>query len=340
MIPFKLHTGDTIAVFSPSSPATKTAKKRYLRGKHYLEAKGFHFLKGSLTGKQDFYRSGTILERAEELNALIRNPKVKCIMAAIGGMNSNALLPYIDYETLRKNPKIIIGYSDVTALLLGIYAQTGLITYYGPTVVASFGELPPFVDQTYKYFSNIFLEEVALPYILPKPAYWSDEYIPWDTQDHSKVKRENKWITLQEGQATGRLIGGNLNTMQGIWGSPYMPTIEKGDILLIEDSLKDAATIERSFNLLKLNGVFDRIGGLILGKHELFNDNGSGRKPYDILKEVIGDLTFPILAEFDCCHTHPMLTLPIGTWVTLDATNQTVTLVSPFIQNSDVEVSI
>ena len=128
--------------------------------------------------------------------------------------------------------------------------------------------------------------------------------------------------------------------MQGIWGSPYMPTIEKGDILLIEDSLKDAATIERSFNLLKLNGVFDRIGGLILGKHELFNDNGSGRKPYDILKEVIGDLTFPILAEFDCCHTHPMLTLPIGTWVTLDATNQTVTLVSPFIQNSAVEVSI
>ena len=118
-----LQTGDCIAVFSPSSPATLTAQKRYLRGKHYLEQKGFHIIEGTLTGKSDFYRSGTILERAEELNTLIHNPEVKCIMAAIGGMNSNSLLPYIDYEALIHNPKIIIGYSDITALLLAIYQK-------------------------------------------------------------------------------------------------------------------------------------------------------------------------------------------------------------------------
>ena len=128
------------------------------------------------------------------------------------------------------------------------------------------------------------------------------------------------------GAATGTLIGGNLNTMQGIWGTKYFPEITDGTILMIEDSLKDAATVERSFSLLKCAGIFERISGLILGKHEKFDDMGTGRQPYEILQEVMGDVDFPVLAEFDCCHTHPMLTVPIGAKVRLDADAQTVTL--------------
>lgn len=327
----KLNVGDSIAVFSPSSPATVTAQKRYLRGKHYLEQKGFKVVEGELTGKRDFYRSGSIKERANELNSLIHNKDVKCIMAAIGGMNSNSLLPYIDYEELKKNPKIIIGYSDVTALLLGIYAKTGLITYYGPAMVASFGEFSPFVDWTYDYFMNILMGKVDIPYSPLMPSSWTDEYINWETQDASKKPCHNEWITLNSGRVSGRLIGGNLNTIQGIWGSEYMPQINEGDILLIEDSLKDAATIERSFSLLKLNGVFDKIGGLILGKHELFDDCGTGKKPYEILQEVMGIVDFPILAEFDCCHTHPMITMPIGCKVELDSERKIVTIIDEFI---------
>ena len=112
--------------------------------------------------------------------------------------------------------------------------------------------------------------------------------------------------------------------MMGIWGTEYMPEIKNGDILFIEDSLKDCATIERSFSLLKLSGVFDKVSGIILGKHELFNDNNTGRKPYEILLEVMGDTKIPFLADFDCCHTHPMITLPIGCKVKLDATNKRV----------------
>ncbi len=326
IIPPKLNIGDTIAVFSPSSPATVTAKKRYERAKDFLQAKGFNLLEGNLTGKKDFYRSGSIKERAHEFNALISDPNVKCIISSIGGMNSNSLLPYIDYAQLKKTPKIIIGYSDVTALLLGIYARTGLVTYYGPAIVASFGELPPYVDMMFDYFEQMSIEPKTAPYTLPTPPVWTDEYINWETQDCSKKAVDNKLVTLQSGKATGRLIGGNLNTMQGIWGTPYMPQIHEGDILFIEDSLKDCATIERSFSLLKLSGVFDRIGGLILGKHELFDDCGSKRKPYEILQEVMGNVNFPVLAEFDCCHTHPMLTLPIGCQATLDADNQTLTI--------------
>lgn len=326
-----LHEGSTIAVFSPSSPATATAKKRYLRGKLYLENKGFRVIEGSLTGKNDHYRSGSIQERASEFNKLIYNPDVNCIMAAIGGMNSNSLLPYIDYEYLKHSPKIIIGYSDVTALLLGIYEKTGLVTYYGPAMVASFGEYSPFVDLTYEYFSNIVREKANVPSILPRPDYWTDESINWETQDRGKNEYPNEWITVNPGKAVGRLIGGNLNTMQGIWGSPYMPKIGQGDILFVEDSLKDAATIERSFSMLKVNGIFDHISGLILGKHELFDDCGTGKKPYQILKEVIGEVDFPILADFDCCHTHPMLTLPIGCKIELDADKQKVSILEDYI---------
>lgn len=328
MRPPKLCPGDCIGIFSPSSPATATAAPRYERAKAYLQSKNFRIVEGSLCGKQDFYRSGSIQARAEELNQLLRDPQIKCIMSSIGGMNSNALLPYIDYEAFRQNPKIVIGYSDVTAILLALYAKTGITTYYGPAAVASFGEYPPFVDTTYESFHKLLCADINLPYTYDKPEFWTEEFIDWNTQDRSKQKNENQWLSLSSGKTTGRLIGGNLNTMQGIWGSPYMPAIEKGDILLIEDSLKDIATVERSFAFLKINGIFDQIGGLILGKHELFKDLGTGRKPYEVLMEVMGEPQFPILADFDSCHTHPMLTLPIGAKVCLDSDHKTLTLLN------------
>ena len=328
----RLEKGDLIAIYSPSTPATYTAPKRFTRAKAFLENKGFKILEGNLTGKEDFYRSGSIKERAEELNELIRNPEIKCIMSTIGGMNSNSLLPYLDYEAFIKNPKLMIGYSDVTAILLGIYAKTGITTFYGPALVPSFGEFEPFVSVTYDYFKEMLEENQHLPYSVKKPLYWSDELINWEAFTKDKELRKNDWICVNEGKVSGRLIGGNLNTMTGIWGSEYMPEIKKGDILFLEDSLKDAATVERSFSLLKINGVFDKISGLILGKHEQFNDKGTERKPYEILLEVLDGLDIPFLADFDCCHTHPMLTMPIGIEIELDATNREIKLLERWIK--------
>jgi len=247
----KLKVGDSIGIFSPSSPITYSCPKRFARAKKYLQNKGFKIVEGTLTGKYDFYRSGSIMERAEELNNLIRNTEIKCIMTTIGGMNSNSILPFIDYDEFKMNPKIIVGYSDATAILLAIYAQTGISTYYGPALVASFGELPPFVDSTYNYFQKILIDKTKIPYVFEIPEYWTDEYINWESQDKSKEKKENYWITVYGGIVRGRVIGGNLNTMEGIWGSKYMPEIKHGDILFIEDSLKDSATIERSFSFFK-----------------------------------------------------------------------------------------
>jgi len=328
----RLKIGDKIGMYSPSSPVTFTVPNRFKRAKSFLENKGFEVIEGNLTGKSDFYRSGSIKERAEELNELIRNPDVKCIMSSIGGMNSNSLLPYIDYEAFKNDPKIMIGYSDVTAILLAIYAKTGITTFYGPAFVASFGELEPFVEYTYRYFIDMLVTPQLLPYYLPKPPFWTDEFISWETQSESKVKKENEWVCVNSGKTRGRLIGGNLNTIQGIWGSEYMPAIQDGDILFIEDSLKDAATIERTFSMLKVNGVFDRVSGIVLGKHELFNDCGTGRKPHEVLQEVMNDIKKPILADFDCCHTHPMLTLPLGAIVEMDSGNRTISIINEWIE--------
>ncbi len=193
-------------------------------------------------------------------------------------------------------------------------------------MVASFGEFPPFADYTYQYFKELLINETSYPHTFKTPPFWTEESIDWETQDRAKEKIENQLVTVYGGTTRGRLIGGNLDTMQGFWGSEHMPTIKDGDILFIEDGFKDPATIERSFSLLKLNGVFEKISGIILGKHQLFDDWKTGRQPYEILLEVLGDKKMPFIAEFDCCHTHPMLTLPIGCEIELDATNKKVTI--------------
>lgn len=329
----RLSLGETIGFFSPSSPVTVTAPERFKRAKQFLEQKGFVLQAGRLTEQADYYRSGTIQDRADELNQLIRDPNVRCIMSTIGGNNSNALLPYIDYDALRQDPKIIIGYSDVTALLAGIYTKTGLITFYGPALVASFGERAPLVEQTYQSFHSLCLNPPNLPYRYSLPEYWTDERLNWDhiQVDRAKALYKNHCEFMGSGIIEGRVLGGNLNTLSGIFGTPWMPDIAQGDILFIEDSLLNIATVERSFSHLKLSGIFDKVSAVILGKHELFDAAGSGRQPIDVLREVLGDQKLPIVNGFDCCHTHPMLTLPLGTRIKIDFGQGSVSLLDQYL---------
>jgi muramoyltetrapeptide carboxypeptidase LdcA involved in peptidoglycan recycling len=330
ILPYKINKGDTIGIFSPSYPASAAWTGNTSGDVSFLKEKGFNIKFGSLTGKRDFYRSGSIRERAAELNELIASPDVKCIMAVAGGYVSNSLLPYIDYEYLRGNPKIIIGFSDVTAILLAIYAKTGLITYYGP-VLSCFGRKPPVHYETYNYMNSIICEPHEIPYTFPVPAYWTEDYIDAD-EDIEYTMYENNMVALNSGVSEGRLIACNLNTLMGFMASEYMPKIEKGDILLIEDKFLDAETAEREFSMLKVNGIFDKIGGLIIGKQIDFNDCGTGKKHYEILQEVMGEVNFPILAEFDCSHSMPMLTVPIGCKIRLDATKKQVTLLESWVK--------
>lgn len=320
----RLQIGDKIGIFTPSSPASVTAKARYERAKTFLEEKGFVIVGGKLTGKSDNYRSGSPKERAEELNELLNDPDIKMVMSMIGGTNSNSMLPYIDYEAFKRNPKLVVGYSDATAILLALYAKTGITTYYGPALVPSFGEFEPLVQDTYAFFETYFIKDIALPFEFPIAPYWSDEPVNWLEKTTEKALYPNEWITVQPGIAEGRLIGGNNNTMYGFIGTPYFPDIKEGDILLIEDCMKNASIVEKNLAMLKLHGVFDKVSGIIVGKHEKYDDLGTGKKPLDLLIEQLDGINIPILAEFDSCHTHPMHPIAIGKKVRLDATNRKV----------------
>ncbi len=350
LLPPPLAPGDAIGFFSPSAPATAFAPTRFERARRFLEQRGHRLVAGQLTGASEGYRSASPRARAEEFNALIRDPRVRCVMSVIGGSNSNGMLPHLDFEALRRDPKIIVGYSDVTALLLGIHARTGLVTFHGPALVASFGELPPLVDETWDAFAAVVGGPGRGRLELPVPPRWTDQRIEWEQQREPKDTRPNAVRVHVGGGGAGdgaggggggvirgRLIGGNLNTMGGIWGSPFMPEIRRGDILLLEDSLKDIATVERSFTMLAINGVFDRVAAVLLGKHELFNDAGTGRSPMDVLRETLDGRPVPVLEGFDSCHTHPMLTVPLGVTAEVDLDRGTVSLVGPWLAEAGAD---
>ncbi|MFD1738467.1 S66 peptidase family protein [Bacillus salitolerans] len=322
--PNALKNGDTVGIITPSSPAPVLFKERYRRGLTQLEKMGFKIIEGSCSKEIQAYRSSSIRARAEEINELIYNDDVKAIISTIGGLNSNSLLPYIDYEYLKSSPKVVMGYSDVTALLLGIYAKTGLTTFYGPAIVPSFGEFPEMLPKGKEYFEDIVKLKKRAPFSLEVPLEWTEERLDWNSQIRGKEMSKNEgWITLREGNATGRLIGGNLNTMSGFMGSEFFPIL-KGAIFFIEDSSKDMAIQERSLSMLKVAGVFDEIAGLIIGKHEHFNDLGSPFSLNELIIEIIGDTNIPILSNVDIGHTFPSHVFPIGIEVNLDATKGTI----------------
>ncbi|WP_409252753.1 S66 family peptidase [Bacillus sp. SCS-153A] len=323
--PEKLKKGDTIGIITPSTPAPVLFNERYQRGLNQLRKMGFNVIEGKCSKSSQGYRSASIRDRAEELNEFIRDEEVKAIISPIGGTNSNSLLPYIDYETLKKNPKIIMGYSDVSALLLGIHAKAGLVTFYGPAIVPSFGEYPEMLPKGREYFENTVMKPLESPYMLEIPSEWTEEMLDWRTQDRAKKLVPNSgWNSLRKGKVRGKLIGGNLNTMSGIIASEYFPDL-KGAILFIEDSFKDMAIQERSLSMLKLAGVLDEIEGLIVGKHEHFNDCDAPFTFEDLLLEIMGDCQIPILTNVDIGHTFPSHVFPIGIEAELDADNGKIT---------------
>jgi len=309
-----------IGYFSSSTPITKISPIRFARAKQFLLGKGFELEAGTLTGKSDYYRAGSIKDRADEINQLIHDDTVDILMGTIGGMNTNSVLEYLDFDYLEKHPKMVVGYSDTTAFLLAVTVKApDCRVLYGPALVASFGEFSPLVDYTYQAFEKIITAKDNQTITIAAPKEWTDEPINWDDFTHEKKMEKNQWHYTDTPVLEGRIIGGNLNTMTGIIGSKYYPTFTKDDVLLIEDAEKDAAIIERSFAMLKNYGVFDQVKGIILGKHALFDDLGTGRQPIDILLEVLGDKKLPIIYDYDSSHTVPMITTPLQAQIKIDA---------------------
>ncbi len=329
----KLDIGSTIGIMSPSCPITYDAPYPARIAENYLKSKGFRIIKGNLYGKIDStYRSGSIKNRAEELNELIHNDEVDCIMAAAGGYVSISMLPYIDYDYLKEHPKVIVGHSDITSLLLAINEKCGFPTFYGPNFVTSFAHKKYYQDCALNSFLNIINHSES--YTILKPEYYTDESTDWYTTEkafNKNLENEkailNEWKTVVPGVAKGRLIGGNTDNFSLLYGNPYCSEVQDGDVLFLENINEEADFFERVISSLYIHGIFDKISGLILGKPKGYKDIGSGKSELDILFEIVVNPRFPVLADVDCGHTVPIITLPIGAEIKMDADKKEITII-------------
>lgn len=314
--PLPLKPGDTLGVFTPSSPAYVWNEGLFVNGIKNLENLGFNVKLGHLTAQRasQGYRSGTQQERAHEFMALIEDPDVKGLISTIGGSNSSSMIPFLDFEKIRSSQKVICGFSDVTSLHLAILKYSGLRTVYGPSVMCWFGEWPDGVPQSSQWFLDAVsasTKKNAFQKITP-PDLWSNHKRDWSNGDWKNLPRNwqknEGWKVLNAGAAEGEILALNLNTLVSAAGTPHWPDFEN-KILLIEDMEAPLSRTERHLQQLKFIGVFDQIQGLLIGKPEFYNQEGAPFHYEALLQEVIGPRSYPIISNFDCSHTVPMISI-------------------------------
>lgn len=310
MIPAKLKSGDEVRVIAPSrsmailgedckSLATRRLKELGLKvtfGKHVMEA-------------DSDYLAASVEARGEDLNEAFKDKNVKAILTVIGGFNSNSILDYIDYEAIKENPKIFCGFSDITALSNAIHAKTGLVTYSGPHY-SSFGMLKGF-EYTLEYFKKMFFEEEEFE--IKASENWSDDAWFIDQENRKFEKHEGMFI-INEGEAEGNIVGGNLCTLNLLQGTQYMPNIENKILFLEDDNLSgDVFLMEFDRNLQSLMHMpeFKTVKGIVLGRAEVASCM-TVEKWTKLIKNKPELAHIPVIGNANFGHTTPIMTFPVG----------------------------
>ncbi len=296
--PPKLKQGDLVGIISPaSSPDDLT---RIERGVKYFEKIGYRTIVGENVGQYRGYLAGDDDNRISDLHKMFSNKDVKAIFTVRGGYGSPRLLDRINYNLIKKNPKVFVGYSDITALHLAFYQKAGLVTFAGPMVAVDFhNEVSPFTEEIFWGMVTSNKKIGRLP-----------------------VPLDEKLFTLIKGSTEGRLIGGNLALVLSLAGTEYMPPF-KDKILFLEDIGENPYRIDRMLNQLKLMKVFKQIKGVILGTFTDCNENDPEKRSLS-LNEVIFDyfskFKIPVIYNFQHGHIKNNITLPMGLKYKLNAT--------------------
>lgn len=264
---------------------------------------GFNVKEGKHARAKFGYFAGKDKQRAQDLNTMFADPEVDAIMPFRGGWGANRILDFIDYELIANHPKILVGYSDITSLLLAIYAKTGLITFHGPVA-----------KSIWTYFTAGQFQKIlsrAGKHSLKRPA--GDQY-----EQYSPL------TTITSGTASGRLVGGNLTVLTAMIGSDYLPDWN-GKILFLEDVGEDIYRIDRMLTQLKLSGVLDQISGFIFGQCTgCAHSEPRGFTLNEILNQHIQPLGIPAYSGALIGHIDDMQTLPVGLSVKINAENGTI----------------
>ena len=313
-IPPKLRPGDTVRVIAPSrSRAMVNEHDHSALIEQRLNALGLTVGYGAHVDERDAFDSSAIMSRVDDLHAAFADPQVAAILTVIGGFNSNELLPHLDWDLIAANPKVFCGYSDITALQNAILARADLVTYSGPHW-SSFGMRDHF-EQTQEWFVRALFDDE--PLVVQAAPNWTDDLWFLD-QDDRHPRATDGWWQLSPGTASGRVVGGNLCTLNLLQGTANMPSLDGALLLLEDDSLSDASTFARDLTSLLQQPGATGVNGLAIGRFQ--QASGMTR---ELLTEIVARQPAldgrPVLANVDFGHTFPLATIPIGGDVELDA---------------------
>lgn len=320
VVPPRLGTGDLVRIVSPSAPVASLVPGRLARAQTNLRAMGYRTDLAAHVTARTGHTAGTRVERLEDLHAAFLDPEVRMILASIGGFSSHQLLEDLDAELIRRHPKILIGYSDITALLTAIHRRTGLVTFLGPAALPQFGEAGGLMPYTRRMWERVVTQAMPAGELEPSGEAVS-EILAWDRDDVRPRRMEPypRPSALRAGTAEGPILAANLGTLLLLAGTSDWPDL-RGRLLFVEDDEDEKpATLDRYFTQLRQMGVYGEIAGLGVGRIP----RQVGLTPEDSLAAMVLEATrgfrFPIATDLDFGHWDPMLTLPNGVRGRLDA---------------------
>ncbi len=322
-IPDKIKEGDSVQVITPSRSLsmpwiTEDVKKIAIKR---FSAMGLNLSFGEHVNEINRFNSSSIESRVKDIHDAFRDPSVKLVITVIGGYNSGELLPYLDYDLIKANPKILCGYSDITALENGIFAKTGLVTYSGPHFF-DFGELNGF-DYTLDYFKKCLISED--PFEVKPSKVWSNDL--WGLVQNKRTFENNQgFYIMNDGKAEGTIFGGNLVTFHSLQGTAFSPQFHENTILFLEeDDEETVATMSRNLNTIIMREDFDNVKGIVFGRLK-----PESKITLDDLKAIVQNnkkiQEMPIISGVDFGHTTPKITFPIGGTVGLSIRDKKVRL--------------
>lgn len=326
--PKHLEKGDKIGIVSPSSPLAGLVPCRVERGIKALKKFGFNIKVGKNALKITEHTAGDSIERAKDINNFFKDKSIKAIFTFIGGNHSNQILKYLDFNLIKRNPKIFLGYSDATVLHFAFYSQANLITFYGPAILTQFAEKPKILSYTKYYFERAIIKPKPIGKVNPS-SQWTDEILDWfkkeDLKKIRKMKKNKGWQWLRKGKASGHILGGCLTSMMHLRGTKFWPDFSKNILFWeIPESSDDFTKGESPENIdayltdLELSGVFNKIKGMIIGRPFGYSEKQI-IQIIQIIKKRTENYNFPILFNVDIGHTDPMMTVPIGTKIRIDS---------------------
>jgi muramoyltetrapeptide carboxypeptidase len=306
--PRHLRQGDLIGLVSPSGPVTTPA--RIERGIRYLEGLGYHVRLGRHALKIHGFLAGTDKERLADLHGMFDDREVKAVICLRGGYGLTRLLPRLDYELIARNPKIVVGFSDITALQLAIWRQCRLVTFHGPMVQADFsGTIDAVTEES--FWSLVTSPHAPGPLILP----------------------EANCVPLLAGKANGRLLGGNLSLITSLLGTPFQPSFRNA-LLFIEEVAEEPYRIDRMLTQLANAGVPAKVAGVLLGQFTHCKAGTAGRPSFttdEVLAEKAKVWRVPMVSDLPFGHVSRKMTLPIGVQARLDTNQRQLCLLEPAV---------